>query len=166
MVENCHFGHLGHSELSENGPNEFPMPQNLVIDNQNQVSIMLRTKVTSLAILWSFEWPWMAENGHFGHVGQSEVSENGPNEFAMPQNPRIYTKILFLACSEPKLQVWPCYGNLSGHKWPLWPLRSFWGFWKWSQRISHATKPGNRHKNHVSSMLRTNLAILWSFERP
>ena len=56
----------------------------------------------------------MAENGIFGHVGQSEVSENGPNEFAMPQNPRIYTKILFLACSELKLQVWPCYGHF-GH---------------------------------------------------
>ena len=111
----------------------------------------------------------MPLRGHFGHAGQSEVSENGPNEFAMPQNPRIYTKILFLACSEPKLQVWPCYGNLSGHKWPLWPLRSFWGFWKWSQRISHATKPGNRHQNHVSSMLRTlvtNLAILWWLEWP
>ena len=103
----------------------------------------------------------MSLRGHFGHAGQSEVSENGPNEFAMPQNPGIYTKISFLACSEPKLQVWPCYGNLSGHKWPLWPLRSFWGFWKWSQRISHATKPGNRH--HVSSMLRTKVTSLAFF---
>ena len=105
----------------------------------------------------------MSLRGHFGHAGQSEVSENGPNEFAMPQNPGIYTKISFLACSEPKLQVWPCYGNLSGHKWPLWPLRSFWGFWKWSQRISHATKPGNRHQNHVSSMLRTKVTSLAFF---
>ena len=66
----------------------------------------------------------MAENGHFGHVGQSEVSENGPNEFAIPQNLGIDTKITFLAFSEPKLQIWPFYGYLSGHKWPFWPLGS------------------------------------------
>ena len=64
----------------------------------------------------------MAENGHFGHVGQSEVSENGPNEFALPQNLGIDTKITFLAFSEPKLQIWPFYGHLSGHKWPFWHL--------------------------------------------
>ena len=52
MATNGHYGHLGVADVSENGPNEFPMPQNLVIDNQNQVSIMLRTKVTSLTILW------------------------------------------------------------------------------------------------------------------
>ena len=46
---------------------------------------------------------WVAINGHFGHLDQSEVSENGPNEFAMPQNPGIYTKISFLACSEHKI---------------------------------------------------------------
>ena len=26
MATNCCFGHLGHSGMSENGPNEFPMP--------------------------------------------------------------------------------------------------------------------------------------------
>ena len=60
----------------------------------------------------------MAENGHFGHLGHSEVSENGHKELSMPQNLGIDTKITFLACSEPKLQVWPFYGNLSGHEWP------------------------------------------------
>ena len=92
------------------------------------------------------------------------ASENDPNEFPMPPNLRIDTKIRLVGCSEPKLQVWPCYGNLSDHEWPFWPLRSFWGVWKWSQRISHATIHGNRHQNHVSIMLRTkfiSLAILW-----
>ena len=61
----------------------------------------------------------MAENGHFGHfLGHSEVSENGHNEFPMPQNLGIDTKITFLSCSEPKLQVWPFYGHLSGHECP------------------------------------------------
>ena len=43
------------------------------------------------------------------------ASENDPNEFPMPPNLRIDTKIRLVGCSEPKLQVWPCYGNLSGH---------------------------------------------------
>ena len=37
----------------------------------------------------------MATNGRFGHLGQSEVSEIGPNEFPMPQNLGIDTKIKF-----------------------------------------------------------------------
>ena len=49
----------------------------------------------------------MAENGHFGHFGQSEVAENGPNGFPMPRNLGIDTKIKSLACSERKLQIWP-----------------------------------------------------------
>ena len=65
---------------------------------------------------------------HFGHFGQSEMAENGPNGFPMPNNLGIYTKIRLVGCSEPKLQVWLLYGHLSGHKWlkwPFWPLRSF-----------------------------------------
>ncbi len=49
----------------------------------------------------------MATNGRFGHLGQSEMSENGPNEFPMPQNLGIDTKIKYLAHSEPELQIWP-----------------------------------------------------------
>ena len=45
-------------------------------------------------------------NGHFGHLGHSEVSENGHKEFPMPQYLGIDTKITFLAGSEPKLRVW------------------------------------------------------------
>ena len=60
----------------------------------------------------------MAINGHFAHSGQSEVSENGPNGFPMPKNLGIDTKIMSLACSELKLEVWPYYNILGGHKWP------------------------------------------------
>ena len=49
----------------------------------------------------------MATNGRFGHLGQYEVSENDPNEFTMPQNLGIDTKIKSLACSEQKVQIWP-----------------------------------------------------------
>ena len=48
----------------------------------------------------------MATNGRFGHLGQHEVSENDPNEFPMPQNLGIDTKIKYLAHLEPKLQIW------------------------------------------------------------
>ena len=49
----------------------------------------------------------MATNGHFGRLGQSEVSDIGPNEFPMAQNLGIDTKIKSLAYSEPKLQLSP-----------------------------------------------------------
>ena len=45
----------------------------------------------------------MITNGHYGHLGVAEVSENGPNEFPMAQNLGIDTKIKSLACSEPKM---------------------------------------------------------------
>ena len=35
----------------------------------------------------------MATNSHFGHSGQSEMSENGLNGFPMPKNLGIDTKI-------------------------------------------------------------------------
>ena len=50
MTKKAHFGHSDHSELSDNGPNGFPMVQNLGID----------TKIESLALskpklqIWSF----------------------------------------------------------------------------------------------------------------
>ena len=72
--------------------------------HQNQVSSMSRTKLIDLAILPYFDWP---QNGHFGHSGQSEVSENGPNAFPMPKNLGIGIKIKSLACTEPKLQNSP-----------------------------------------------------------
>ena len=43
----------------------------------------------------------MATNGHFGHSGQSEVSENGLNEFPIPKNLEIDTKMKSVAYSEP-----------------------------------------------------------------
>ena len=64
---------------------------------------MVRTQVTNLAILPDFDYPKMTTNGHFGHSGQSEVSENGPNGFPIPKNLGIDTKIKSLAYSEPLL---------------------------------------------------------------
>ena len=75
---------------------------------------MLRTKVTNLGMFIALRLAKLAKNGHFGHSGQSVVSENGPNEFLMPQNLGIDTKNKSLAGSEPKLQVWPCYLILTG----------------------------------------------------
>ena len=43
----------------------------------------------------------MAKIGHFGHSGQSEEFENSPNEFPIPKNLGIDTKIKSLACLEP-----------------------------------------------------------------
>ena len=93
--------------MSENGPNRFPIPKNLGID----------TKIKSVACsepklqIWPFYrlrlTPEMATNVRFGHSGQCEVSENGPNRFPIPKNLGIDTKIKSLACSEPKLEIWP-----------------------------------------------------------
>ena len=99
----------------------------------------------------------MATNGHFGQSGQSKLSENSPNEFPIPKNLGIDTKIKSVACSEPKLQIWPFYLMATNPKtaitpkWMFWPLRSIWGVWKWSQSISHAQNPWDRHQNQVSS---------------
>ena len=88
--------------------------------HQNQVPNMFRTQVTIQAILSHFN----GQNGHFGHSGQSEVTENGPNRFPMPKNLGIDTKIKSVACSEPKLQFWPIQTWPKFPKWPFWPLRS------------------------------------------
>ena len=103
--------------------------------------------------------PKLHFNGHFGHSGQSEVTENGPNRFPMPKNLGIDIKIKSVACSEPKLQFWPIQTWPKFPKWPFWPLRSIWGVWKWSQSISHAQKPGDRHQNQVPNMFRTQVTI-------
>ena len=42
----------GQSEMYENGPNIYPMP-----NTWNQDSSMFRTKVSNLAILTQFDWP-------------------------------------------------------------------------------------------------------------
>ena len=38
-------------------------------------------------------------------------------------------------------------------------FRWVWGFWKWSQMISHGPKHGVRHQNQVSSMFRSKVII-------
>ena len=79
--------------------------------HQKQVSSMLRTKVTNLGMFIALWLAELAKKGHFGHSGQSEVSENGPNEFLIPKNLGIDTKNKSLACSEPKLQIWACLSH-------------------------------------------------------
>ena len=64
------------------------------------------------------DWTDKATNGHFGHLGQSEESENGPIEFPMPQNLGIDTKTKSLACSEQKVQILPFELILADPKWP------------------------------------------------
>ena len=88
MAENGHFGHFGQSEVAENGPNQFPMPNNLGIDTRNKFLACSEPELP----MWPLEWPKMAQNGHFGHFGQSEVAENGPNQFPMVNNLGIDTK--------------------------------------------------------------------------
>ena len=85
--------------MSENGPNGFPMPKNLGIDTKIMflACAELKLEVWPSYLIWSgHKWP-------FGHSGQSEVSENDPNEFPMLKNLGIDTKIK----SEPKLHFWP-----------------------------------------------------------
>ena len=80
--------------MAENGPNGFTMPNNLAIDTK---ITFLECSEPKLRV-----WPLYGHlSGHFGLFGQSEVAENGPNEFPMPKNLGIDTKIAILACSEP-----------------------------------------------------------------
>ena len=97
MAINGHFGHSGQSEVSENGPNGFPVAKNLGIDTKIK---SLRCSEPKLQI-WPFwtcpKWPKKTQNGHFGHSCQSEVSENGLNRFSMLKTFGIDTKIKALA---------------------------------------------------------------------
>ena len=107
MATNGHFGHSGQSEVSENGPNQFPIPKNLGMDTQTKSLACSEPKLPIWPFYLILTDPKMATNGHFGHSGQSEVSENGPNAFPMPKNLGIGIKIKSLACTEPKLQNSP-----------------------------------------------------------
>ena len=100
------FGHSGQSEVSENGPNEFLMPKNLGRDAKNKYLAGSEPKLP----VWPCFLILTDRNGQkwpFGHSGQSEVPENGPNGFLIPKNLGIDTKIKPLAWSEPKLEIWP-----------------------------------------------------------
>ena len=111
------FGHSGKSGVSENGPNGFPMPKNLGID----------TKIKSLAgsglklEVGHFTIFWVAINAHkwrFGHSGQSEVFENGPNGFPMLKNLGMDTKNQVSSMLRTKARSWSFYHILGSHKWP------------------------------------------------
>ena len=93
--------------------------------------------------------------------GQSEVSENGPNEFPIPKNLGIDTKIKSLACSEPKLQFHSLKSSLASYS-PSTLFLTFrwvWDFWKWFQMISHGQKHGSRSQIQVSRRLRTKFTV-------
>ena len=101
MATNGHFGHLGQSEMFENGSIRFPRPQNLGIDTKIKSLAWSEPKLHIWPLYPILTCPKMAINGHFGHSGQSEMSENGPNGFPMPKTFGIDTKIKCLAWSEP-----------------------------------------------------------------
>ena len=75
----------------------------------------------------------MTTNGDFGHSGQSEVSENGPNGFPMPENLGMDTKIKSLARSKPKLHFVAIFGVLGAKFGPPHLFFNFFGaqtcFW-------------------------------------
>ena len=112
--------------MSGNGTIGFPMYKNIVIDTKIKAQACSKPKVQ----IWPFELilsGQMATNGHFGHSDQSEVSGNGIIGFPMHKNIVMDTKIKALACSEPKLQIWPfklILSSQNGHKWLFWPLGS------------------------------------------
>ncbi len=116
------FGHSGQSAVSENGPNGFLIPKNQWIGTKFKSLACSEPKLNIgpfSIILTGHKWT-------FGHSGQSEESGHDHNEFLMPTNLGIDTKIKSLTCSEPKLQIWPFDLILNGqncHKWPFWLLR-------------------------------------------
>ena len=81
------------------------MVQNLGIDIKINFLVCSEPKLQ----IWTL-YLLSGQNGHkwhFGYSGQSEVSGNGLNQFPLPKNLGIDTKIKSVACSEPKLQFWP-----------------------------------------------------------
>ena len=54
MATNGRFGHLGQYEVSENDPNEFPMPQHLGIDTKIKYLAHLEPKLQ----IWPFQLIW------------------------------------------------------------------------------------------------------------
>ena len=105
-----HFGHSGQSVTSENGPNWFPLPENLGVDTRikspNQIYSGGGWRTPLSGPLF---WPQMA---NFGHPGESGASENGPNGFPISQNLGMDTRIKSLALSKPKLHFVAILGVL------------------------------------------------------
>ena len=91
-----------------------------------------------------------------------------PMNFSYPKNLGIDTKNKSLACSEQKLEIWPCFEwpkwlKMSIYHLAIWPLRLIWSVLKRSQWISHARKPGDTHQKQVFSMFRTKVGNLAMF---
>ena len=111
-------------------------------------------RLRALVIHWDhFQTPQVdlsGPNGHFGHSGQSKVSENGPNECLIPKSLGMDTKIKSQACSEPKLH----FSNLDHF---VHSVQS-----ELSEKGLNKTL-GIRHQNQVYTKV-TNLGILSHFE--
>ena len=75
------------------------MPKNLGIDIKIKSVACSEPKLQ----FGNFTIFWVAIIGHFGHSGQSGVSEKGPNRFPVPKTLGIDIKIKYVACSEAKL---------------------------------------------------------------
>ena len=72
------------------------------------------------------------------------------------------TKIKSRAWSEAELLNYSLKWSLTSyrHYFSFLMFRSIWGFWKWSQMISHTQKHGVRHQNQVSSSITSKVRTL------
>ena len=106
---------------------------------------------------WSHPWPPTAPPLCSWPSGWSEADESGPKWFPIPKNIGIDTKNKSPAwVTISLLEV--VFGSYSPSTLFL-TFRWVWGFWKWSQMISHGPKHGVRHQNQVSSMFRSKVII-------
>ena len=96
------------SQVSENGPIGFPMPQGLVLDwfPRPQIPGTDTTNIKSIfsepnQILPKLYLPKNATIGHFEYPRYSQGTDNGSNEFPTAKNLGLDTKIMSLANLEP-----------------------------------------------------------------
>ena len=94
-------------------------------------------RIWPLRSIWGV-WQWYQWISHVPKPG-----DRHQNQVSMP----FQTKVRNLAIFSPLYLI---LISQNDHKWQLWPLRSIWGVWQWSQWISHVPKHGDRHQNQVS----------------
>ena len=130
-------------------PNDFSNSKTLGSDTKIQSLASSQTK----SELYTLKWPW-PPTAHFWSSGQLGGPENSLKWFLIPKNMMLDTKIKSLAWSEAELLNYSLKWSLTSyrHYFSFLMFRSIWGFWKWSQMISHTQKHGDRHQNQVSSI--------------
>ena len=153
----------GGSEASENGPEWFPITQNMGFDTRTMSLAMSEAELLSkldfhflkssltpyspsipfltVRWIWGF-WKWSLMIPHTQNMG-------------------FDTRTMTMAHSEakllPQLQFHFLKSSLTSYS-PsaaFLTFRLIWGFWKWSPVIPHNPKHGFWHQNHVCSMLRS-----------